>query len=141
MMFFNIDSFTKYGIEVRMNKIIALIFGVVLLSSCSRSPTEIQIKLRSVLRNPDGNIISYSGRSIDPSTGARGSGGGGFIALGSSARKEYFTKVYSSSRTIFVLMTGSFDAEIKLLVSDQECANGVYRNSGPPKQVRLECRI
>jgi hypothetical protein len=142
MVFFNINSFIQYGIEVRMNRLIALILGMMVLSSCSREKIEMRIDLKDVLYNSSSeNTLSYSDRQIYPSTGARGTGEGGGISLGKE-KFDYYTKtVFVMSKNIFILMNGSYEVEIKMFLKGKLCGKGNFKNDGPPKQVRLECRI
>jgi hypothetical protein len=137
---FNIDSFAKYDIEVRMNRLIALILGMMILSSCQRSPTEIQIKLTNGDNESDKGF-SYSGRSMQPRVSARGSDSNGIIILGKGKMEDYSYKTTVSSRTMFFLLRGVYTADLKLLVDGKICASGTFKSEGPPKQIRLECSI
>jgi hypothetical protein len=142
MIFFNINSFAKHGIEVHMNRLISLVFGMMILSSCSQEKIEMKVELKNVLYNSSGeNTLSYSDRSIYPSTGARGTGDGGGIILGKGERKYYSKTVYLRGKSVFILMNGSYTANIQLLRKGRVCAVGNFQNNGPPTQVRLECKI
>jgi hypothetical protein len=123
-----------------VNKFVALIFGIIIFSSCSRPPIELQIVITDGKKDSE-KILSYSGRSLQPRVSARGSDSNGFLVIGKGAIDNYFYKNVVGSRTMFFLMEGEYRADLKLLVDGKVCAKGIFKSDGPPKQVRLECRI